>query len=56
MILVLADIDTGVVLLPARDWSYELDESAEELLPRLQNFFDLMMELWLGIPSQDYKD
>lgn len=48
--------ETGVVLLSARDWCYEMDGSAEGFLPPIHDFLDSMMEYWLRISSQNYKN
>ena len=47
---------TGVVLLPAQDWGYDLDRSAADFLPPLHRFLDSMIGLWLDISSRDYMD
>ena len=49
-------IETGVVLLPAQDWCYDLNEDVEDFLPPLNVFLDSMFEFWLNISSQDYVD
>ena len=48
--------ETGVVLLPAQDWYYDLNEDVDDFLPPLNAFLDSMFEFWLSISSQDYVD
>lgn len=47
---------TGIVLIQAADWYYDLNDGAEDFLPTLHNFLDSMIEFWLNISSQDYVD
>ena len=56
MAVKLSENGTGVVLLPAQDWYYELDETADGFLPPLHHFIDSMMETWLQISSRDYEE
>ena len=46
--------ETGVVLLPAQDWYYDLNEDVEDFLPPLNVFLDSIFEFWLNISSEDY--
>ncbi|KAF2191219.1 hypothetical protein K469DRAFT_696937 [Zopfia rhizophila CBS 207.26] len=48
--------ETGVVLLPARDWYYDIAESVEGFLPPANRFLDSIMEFWLNISARDYVD
>ena len=48
--------ESGVVLLPAEDWYYDLDQDVDDFLPPLSAFLDSMLEFWLNISSQDYVD
>lgn len=48
--------ETGIVLLPAQDWYYDLDHDVQDFLPSLNLFLDSMIEFWLNISSKDYVD
>ncbi len=54
--IVLSPSSTGVVLHPAQDWHYDLNESVQNFLPRLHKFLDSIIEFWLNISSRDYVD
>ncbi|KAI9834806.1 MAG: hypothetical protein M1819_002892 [Sarea resinae] len=49
--------ETGVMLLPTRDWYHTMDEeSTRKYVPSLHSFIDSMIEFWLNISSRDYVD
>jgi hypothetical protein len=48
--------ETPVVLLPAQDWYYEMQDHSQNRLPPLHFFLDSVMEYWLSISSKDYVD
>jgi hypothetical protein len=49
--------ETGVVLLPAGDWYYAIqNQNPQNPLPPLHSFLDSVMEFWLNISSEDYID
>jgi hypothetical protein len=57
-LILTAEEENGIVLLPARDWHYEFG-SADGLshhLPPISNFIDSMIGFWLDISEQDYVD
>jgi len=54
--MLLPSSGTGVVLLPAQDWFYDLNEDVEDFLPPPHNFLDSILGYWLNISSRDYED
>ena len=48
--------EIAVVLLPAQDWYYDMQNQNQNPLPPLHLFLNSVMEYWLNISSKDYVD
>lgn len=45
---------TAVVLLPAQDWQFDMQNQGQNPRPTLHSFLDSVMAFWLNISSKDY--